>query len=209
VGTKTQIAAAVLALMVPAVVGRGLHAGDLPTPRRVIDQPGIEMLPPALPQQSAREEVGRAALPPPAPPAPGRPIRLAESLALSMRNVETVQANLSVRTATVARFEALKAFIPLVDLPQLQVGLSRVTGPATGSQTVIFPDITGGTPFASQPGLVNAELNRFNIFLPLDPSGHITALPIAEEGIRAKELMEQLVRRAQAVLAAQRYFEAK
>ena len=108
-----------------------------------------------------------------------------------------------------ARFEALKAFIPLVDLPQLQVGLSRVTGPATGSQTVIFPDITGGTPFLSQPGLVNAELNRFNIFLPLDPSGHITALPIAEEGIRAKELMEQLVRRAQAVLAAQRYFEAK
>src|SRR6202008_4056160 len=66
-----------------------------------------------------------------------------------------------------------------------------------------------GTPFLNQPGLVNAELNRFNIFLPLDPSGHIPALPIAEEGIRAKELMEQLVRRAQAVLAAQRYFEAK
>jgi outer membrane protein TolC len=128
---------------------------------------------------------------------------------LSLRNVETVQANLSVRTATVARFEALKAFIPLMDLPQLQVGLSRVTGPPTGSQSVIFPDTTLGTPFLNQPGLVNAELNRFNIFLPLDPSGHITALPIAEEGIRAKELMEQLVRRAQAVLAAQRYFEAK
>jgi hypothetical protein len=128
---------------------------------------------------------------------------------LSLRNVETVQANLSVRTATVARFEALKAFIPLLDLPQLQVGLSRVTGPPAGSQSVIFPDTTLGTPFVTQPGLVNAELNRFNIFLPLDPSGHITALPIAEEGIRAKELMEQLVRRAQAVLAAQRYFEAK
>jgi outer membrane protein TolC len=126
-----------------------------------------------------------------------------------MHNVETVQANLSVRTATVARFEALKAFIPLIDMPQLQVGLSRVTGPATGTQTVIFPDVTGGTPFVNQPGLVNAELNRFNIYLPLDPSGHITAMPIAEEGIRAKELMEQLVRRAQAVLAAQRYFEAK
>jgi outer membrane protein TolC len=109
----------------------------------------------------------------------------------------------------VARFEALKAFIPLANLPQLQVGLSRVTGPATGSQSVIFPDVTLGTPFLNQPGLVNAELNRFNIFLPLDPSGHITALPIAEEGILAKELMEQLVRRAQAVLAAQRYFEAK
>ena len=53
------------------------------------------------------------------------------------------------------------------------------------------------------------SINRFNIFLPLDPSGQITALPIAEEGIRGKELMEQLVRRSQAVLAAQRDFEAK
>ena len=208
-GTKTQIAVAAFALLLPAVVGRGLRAGDLPAPHRAIEPPRTDTLPPALPEQPAREQDGRPSLPPPAPPAPGRPIRLAESLALSLRNVETVQANLSVRTATVARFEALKAFVPLVDLPQLQVGLSRVTGPATGSQTVIFPDITGGTPFVNQPGLVNAELNRFNIFLPLDPSGHITALPIAEEGIRAKELMEQLVRRAQAVLAAQRYFEAK
>src|SRR5262249_59317168 len=65
------------------------------------------------------------------------------------------------------------------------------------------------TPSPPPPGLLNPDLNRFTIFLPLDPSGHITALPIAEEGIRAKELMEQLVRRAQAVLAAQRYFEAK
>jgi outer membrane protein TolC len=128
---------------------------------------------------------------------------------LSLRNVETVQANLTVRTATVARFEALKAFIPLMDLPQLQVGFSRVTGPAFSHQSIIFPDVTDGVPLLTQPGLTNAELNRFNIFLPLDPSGHITALPIAEEGIRAKELMEQLVRRAQAVLAAQRYFEAK
>ena len=208
-GTKTQIAVTALALLLPAVVGRGLRAGDLPAPRHAIEPLQADTLPPALPEQPAREQDGRPSLPPPAPPAPGRPIRLAESLALSLRNVETVQANLSVRTATVARFEALKAFVPLVDMPQLQVGLSRVTGPATGSQTVIFPDITGGTPFVNQPGLVNAELNRFNIFLPLDPSGHITALPIAEEGIRAKELMEQLVRRAQAVLAAQRYFEAK
>ncbi len=208
-GTKTQIAVAAFALLLPAVVGRGLRAGDLPAPHRAIEPPRTDTLPPALPEQPAREQDGRPSLPPPASPAPGRPIRLAESLALSLRNVETVQANLSVRTATVARFEALKAFIPLVDLPQLQVGLSRVTGPATGSQTVIFPDITDGLPFRTQPGLVNGELNRFNIFLPLDPSGHITALPIAEEGIRAKELMEQLVRRAQAVLAAQRYFEAK
>jgi hypothetical protein len=162
-----------------------------------------------LPLQPEQQHDSSLSLPLPAPPAPGRPIRLADSLALSLRNVETVQANLVVRTATVARFEALKAFIPLMDLPQLQVGLSRVTGPAFAAQSVIFPDATLGTPFLTQPGITNAELNRFNIFLPLDPSGHITALPIAEEGIRAKELMEQLVRRAQAVLAAQRYFEAK
>jgi outer membrane protein TolC len=209
VGTKTRIAVAAFALLLPAVLGRELRAGDSTAARRAIEPLQTDALPPALPEQPSREQDGRPSLPPLAPPAPGRPIRLAESLALSLRNVETVQANLSVRTATVARFEALKAFIPLMDLPQLQVGFSRVTGPATASQSVIFPDVTLGVPLLSQPGLNNAELNRFNIFLPLDPSGHITALPIAEEGIRAKELMEQLVRRAQAVLAAQRYFEAK
>ncbi len=180
-GNNTQIAVTAFVLLLPAVVGRGLRAGDLPEPRHAIEQPQADTLPPALPEQPTHEQDGRLSLPLPAPPAPGRPIRLAESLALSLRNVETVQANLSVRTATVARFEALKAFIPLMDLPQLQVGFSRVTGPAAGSQSVIFPDITSGVPLLSQPGLVNAELNRFNIYLPLDPSGHITALPIAEE----------------------------
>jgi outer membrane protein TolC len=204
-----QIAVAALALLLPLIVGRVLRAGDLPATGRVIEPPQTDALPPALPEQPPREQGGERPVLPHVIPAPGRPIRLSESLALSLRNVETVQANLSVRTATVARFEALKAFIPLVDMPQLQVGLSRVTGPAAGTQSVIFPDVTAGTPFLTQPGLTNAELNRFNLFLPLDPSGHITALPIAEEGIRAKELMEQLVRRAQAVLAAQRYFEAK
>jgi outer membrane protein TolC len=210
VGTKEQIAVAALVLLLPSVVGRVLRAGDVPTSRRVIEPPQADdTLPPALPEPPAREQEGRLSFPPPAIPAPGRPIRLAQSLAMSLRNVETVQANLSVRTATVARFEALKAFIPLVNLPQLQVGFSRVTGPPGGTQSVIFPDVTDGVPLLTQPRLTNAELNRFNIFLPLDPSGHITALPIAEEGIRAKELMEQFVRRAQAVLAAQRYFEAK
>jgi outer membrane protein TolC len=209
VGTKAQIALYTVALLPAAIAGRGLHAGDLPPPRRAIELLRIDRLPPALPEQPAPAQAGPLSLPPQRPAAPGQPIRLADSLALSLRNVETVQANLSVRTATVARFEALKAFVPLMDLPQLQVGLSRVTGPVTGFQSVIFPDVTAGTPFLNQPGLVNAELNRFNIFLPLDPSGHITALPIAEEGIRAKELMEQLVRRSQAVLAAQRYFDAK
>jgi outer membrane protein TolC len=209
VGTKSQIALASLTLLLPAMAGSGLDAGDVPPPRRVIVRAQTDRLPAALPLEPGRDGAGRLCLPPPAPAANGRPIKLADSLALSLRNVETVQANLSVRTATVARFEALKAFVPLMDLPQLQVGMSRVTGPVYGSQSIIFPDATLGTPFFNQPGIVNAELNRFNIFLPLDPSGHITALPIAEEGIRAKELMEQLVRRSQAVLAAQRYFEAK
>ena len=209
-GSKTQIAAVALALLVPTVVGQGLRAQDLAAPGRAIEPPQTDTLPPALPDRRAREQDGRLALLPPLIPAPGRPIRLADSLAMSLRNVETVQVNLSVRTGHGGgRFEAAKAFIPLVDMPQLQVGFSRVTGPAAGTQSVIFPDATLGVPLLTQPGLTNAELNRFNIFLPLDPSGHITALPIAEEGIRAKELMEQLIRRAQAVLAAQRYFEAK
>src|SRR5262249_35041625 len=149
--------------------GRGLRAGALPAARRAIELPQTDTLPPALPELPAPEPNGRPSLPPPTPPAPGRPIRLADSLALSLRNVETVQAHLPARTATVARFEALKAFIPLVDLPQLQVGMSRVTGPVPGGQSVIFPDVTLGTPFLTQAGIVNAELNRFNIFLPLDP----------------------------------------
>jgi outer membrane protein TolC len=205
---NSRIAVAAFALLVWPVMKQGLRAGDLPEPRRTILPLESGTLPPALPEQPERQHQ-ELSVPPPAPAAPGRPIRLAECLALSLHNVETVQANLSVRTATVARFEALKAFVPLVDMPQLQVGFSRVSGAVGGTQSVIFPDVTGGTPFVTQAGVTNAELNRFNIFLPLDPSGHITALPLAEEGIRAKELMEQLVRRAQAVLAAQRYFEAK
>jgi outer membrane protein TolC len=209
VGTKTPIALAALAFLLAALAAREVHAGDIPPPRRVIEPPQTGGLPPALPVEPAPEPVGRLALPPPSPAAPGQPIRLADSLALCLRNVETVQANLTVRTATVARFEALKAFVPLMDLPQLAVGFSRVTGPVSGNQNVIFPDITAGVPLLTQSGINDAALSRFNIYLPLDPSGHITALPIAEEGIRAKELMEQLVRRSQAVLAAQRYFDAK
>ena len=53
------------------------------------------------------------------------------------------------------------------------------------------------------------QLSRVLLALPIDPSGQITALPIAEEGTRAKLLMEQLVRRSQAALAIQAYFEAK
>jgi outer membrane protein TolC len=189
------------------LIGEGVDAArgqeDQPQPAA----PAVEPLPASETPRAVvepRPEVSRPDRP--GGPAP-RPIRLGTALALSLRNVETVQANLDVRTATVARFEALKAFVPLVNLPQLAVGLSRLTGPS--NENVIFPDITGGTPFVGQPGLDHAQLSRVNIFLPLDPSGHITALPIAEEGIHAKILMEQLVRRSQAVLAAQRYFDAK
>src|SRR5262249_49655238 len=109
-----------------------------------IEPPQTDTLPPALPEPPAREPDGRPSLPPPAPGAPGRPIRLADSLALSLRNVETVQANLSVRTATVARFEALKAFIPLMDLPQPQGGLRRLPGPGFGQYPRLFPRRTRG-----------------------------------------------------------------
>ncbi len=79
-----------------------------------------------------------------------------------------------------------------------------------GKDTLIdFPDVMGFTPFAGLPGLNHLSASRVNLLLPLDPSGQITALPIAEEGIRAKLLMEQLVRRSQAALAIQDYFEAK
>ena len=143
-------------------------------------------LPPALPDMSEHVE-GRPGPTVGAVGPPGQAIRLTDALAMSLRNVETVQANLSVRTATVARFEALKAFVPLVNLPMLEVGLSRLTGPLAG-QTVIFPDsLAARRSWRARPAGRGAH--RFNIFLPLDPSGQITALPIAEEGIRGKELM--------------------
>lgn len=157
----------------------------------------------------AEELPGRPAPIPAEPAVPPDPLRLEAALARSLANVEVVRANVEVRTATVGRFEALKAFVPMMNLPQLFVGLRRFNGSPEDNLSIIFPDVTGGTPFAGQPGQDHAALNRFNLFFPLDPAGQITALPLAEEGIRAKELMEQLVRRSQAVLAAQRYFEAK
>jgi outer membrane protein TolC len=152
-----------------------------------------------------RADDGQLATPkPPVPPRP--PLRLADAIRRSLANVETVQANVAVQTATVARFDALKAFVPLVTLPQLMTGLRNFD--TTPGSLIIFPDVTGGTPFTGIPG-DHAALNRMLLALPLDPSGHITALPIAEEGIHAKLLMEQLVRRSQAILAIQEYFETK
>lgn len=139
---------------------------------------------------------------------PSDAVDLGQAIARSLSNVQVVKADVAVRTAAVGRFEALKSFIPLSNMPQILIGFRRFNGTDT-SNTIIFPDVTGGTPLAGQPRLDHAELNRMNLFFPLDPSGQITALPLAEEGIRAKEVMENLVRRSQAVLAAQRYFEAK
>jgi outer membrane protein TolC len=143
--------------------------------------------------------------PPPVSEAPG-PLRLDGAFSKSLANVEVVQANVAVRTATVGRFEALKSFVPMGNLPQLFAAFHQFGG---SGDKIIFPDVTDGAPLTARPGLYSASLNRANLFFPLDPAGQIAALPLAEEGIRAKELMEQLVRRSQAVLAAQRFFEAK
>ncbi|MBN9522130.1 TolC family protein [bacterium] len=144
--------------------------------------------------------------PPPDPSDPSGPLRLDAAFARSLANVEVVRANVAVRTAAVGRFEALKSFVPLINLPQLFAGFNQFGG---AGDRIIFPDVTDGAPLAARPGLNYASLNRMNLFFPLDPAGQIAALPLAEEGVRAKELMEQTVRRSQAVLAAQRYFEAK
>lgn len=153
-----------------------------------------------------REMSGPDPAPGAAKPAPIPPLRLADAIALSLANVETVKANVAVQSATVARFEALKQFVPLVDLP---VSIAAFRNFSPSNTNVIFPDFLGGTPLTGQPGLDHAALHRVRMFFPLDPSGQITALPIAEEGIRAKVLMEQLIRRSQAMLAIQDYFGAK
>jgi outer membrane protein TolC len=135
------------------------------------------------------------------------PLRLADAIRRSLANVETVQANVAVRTAQVAQFDALKEFVPLATLPQLLVGFNQfIPGK---NLSIIFPDTALGTPLVGSAGLTPVQLSRVFLSFPLDPSGQITALPIAEEGIRAKLLMEQLVRRSQAALAIQRYFLAK
>jgi outer membrane protein TolC len=160
---------------------------------------------------SAPIEARVAIATPPPPPgrAPGPPpvaLRLEDAIRQSLANVETVQANVAVQTATVARFEALKEFVPLVNLPQLAVAFNQLGGPG---KVLILPDVTGGALLEGSPGLQQASLNRANLYFPLAPSGHITALPIAEEGINAKVLMEQLVRRSQMILAIQGYYQAK
>ncbi len=136
------------------------------------------------------------------------PLCLADAVRRSLANVQTVQANVAVRSATVARFDALKNFIPLMNLPQFMAGFNQFT-PLSAGSVMDFPSVMGFTQFAGQPGLNHLSANRLNLLMPIDPSGQITSLPIAEEGLHAKLLMEQLVRRSQAALAIQAYYEAK
>jgi outer membrane protein TolC len=135
-----------------------------------------------------------------------QPLSLADAIRRSLANVETVQANVTVQRATVAQFEALKEFVPLVNLPQLAVGFRNLSNPGN---ILIFPDVTDGALLSGRPGLDRAALNRVNLYFPLDPAGQLAALPIAEEGVHVKVLMEQLVRRSQMMLAVQGYYEAK
>lgn len=186
---RRAILSALLAGLLGVLFAKPLRAGEdeLPPPRSM-DAPAVAA--------------------PPVPP----PLRLADAIRLSLANVRTVQANVEVQTATVGRFEALKSFVPLVSLPQLMVAFRRFTGPDTsllGPFNLIMPDVTDGVLLNGRPGLDQAALNRFFFYFPLDPSGHITALPVAEEGIHAKVLMEQVVRRSQVMLAIQDYFESK
>jgi outer membrane protein TolC len=173
---------------------------------------GESELPPALPDPFPSMPVLPAAEMglSPAGTADDHAVRLclADAVRRSLANVQTVQANVAVRSATVARFDALKSFVPLMNLPQFMAGFNRFT-PGSAGTVVDFPSVMGFTQFAGQPGLDHLSANRLNLLLPIDPSGQITSLPIAEEGIHAKMLMEQLVRRSQAALAMQAYFEAK
>jgi hypothetical protein len=170
-------------------------------------------LPSALPDRppSLSELLASQPFRAPAPAGSDRAVRLRldDAVRRSLANVQTVQANIAVRTATVARFEALTNFVPLMSLPQFMSGFSRFTPTSLGS-IIDFPDLMGYTQFSGQaPGLDHLSASRLFLQLPLDPSGQILSLPVAEEGIHAKVLMEQLVRRSQATLAIQSYFEAK
>jgi outer membrane protein TolC len=136
------------------------------------------------------------------------PLNLRTALAQSLANIQVVQANVATRNATVGRLDALRSFLPLMTMPQLAYGLRRVDG--EGMPPIAFPGMTlSGSTFAGFPGLDRIASNGMNLFFPLDQAGQITALPIAERGIKVKQLMEQLARRSQLVLAAQRYFDAK
>jgi len=215
---QSQAVVSALALAVWLFLGISVLHAQQPTtlsdkerqlPSQGTPEPKKDVSPPMSPDPESELPPPRAANNAPTgnQPLPPLPVlRLSDAIRRSLANVETVQANVAVQTATVGRFEALKQFIPLVNLPQLMVGFRQLSGPGS---VLILPDVTDGALLTGRPGLQQAALNRVNLYFPLEPSGHITALPIAEEGIRAKVLMEQLVRRSQVMLAIQHYFETK
>ena len=95
VRTRARIAAVAFVLFLPIVAGRGLRARTWPH-----QSPPSSRLGPTSSRQRCRTSPrkGRGAgprLPRLERPAVGRPIGLAESLARCLRNVETVQANLT------------------------------------------------------------------------------------------------------------------
>ena len=117
---------------------------------------GESELPPALPDQPPSisgllaSESFRAANP--AVGVHAVPLRLGDAVQRSLANVQTIQANIAVRTATVARFEALSNFVPLMTLPQFMSGFSRFTPTSAGS-IIDFPEVMGFTQFSGQaPG---------------------------------------------------------
>jgi outer membrane protein TolC len=187
------------------LAGPPAMAGDAP---EVVETapPPRPVGPPAHPQGTIAPGVRSA--PYPLTNEQGGPLHLRDALAQSLEGVPVVQAYLATRAATVGRLDALRSFLPLVTMPQLAYGLRRAEG--EGAPQIAFPGITlSGSTFNGFPKLDRVASNGVSLFFPLDPSGHITALPLAEHGIRVKELMEQLARRSQLVLAAQHYFDAK
>ena len=109
---------------------------------------GESELPPALPDQPPSisgllaSEAFRAANP--VVGVHAVPLRLGDAVQRSLANVQTVQANIAVRTATVARLEALSNFVPLMTLPQFMSGFSRFTPTSAGS-VIDFPEVMGFT----------------------------------------------------------------
>jgi hypothetical protein len=116
-------------------------------------------------------------------------------VAQNLANGPVVQANVATRNAEVGRMDAPKSFLPVITIPQLAYGLRRARG--EGTPPIAFPGITlSGSTCNGFPKLDRVASNGLNLFFPLDPSGQIAVLPVAEHGIRVRELMEEQARRS-------------
>ena len=129
--------------------GGGRPRAGHPRDGRVRASPALPDQPPSISGLLASESF-RAANP--AVGVHAVPLRLGDAVQRSLANVQTIQANIAVRTATVARFEALSSFVPLMTLPQFMSGFSRFTPTSAGS-IIDFPEVMGFTQFSGQaPG---------------------------------------------------------